>query len=56
MTYDAEALRIFITRLQRGNNPYASTVCHSTTMLPEDLTTKLANLIRQVLCSHSHMK
>jgi hypothetical protein len=55
MTYDAEALRIYITRLQSGSNPYANAGCHITTLLPEQLTAKLANLIRQVLSSHSHM-
>jgi hypothetical protein len=56
MTYDAEALRIFITRLQSGSNSYANAGCHITTMLPEQLTAKLANLIRQVLASHSHLR
>jgi hypothetical protein len=55
MTYDAEALRVFITRLQSGSNPYASAAHHSATLLPEELTAKLANIIRQVLASHSNM-
>jgi hypothetical protein len=55
MTYDAEALRVFITRLQSGSTPYASAAHHSATLLPEELTAKLANIIRQVLASHSNM-
>ena len=54
MTYDAEALRVFITRLQSGSNPYANAGCHDVTLLPEELTAKLANVIRQVLASHSN--
>jgi hypothetical protein len=55
MTYDAEALRIYITRLQSGCNPHANASCHNVTLLPEELTAKLAIVIREVLASHSHM-
>jgi hypothetical protein len=55
MTYDSEALRVFVARLQSGSNAYANAVHNSATLLPDELTVKLANVIRQVLASHSNM-